>query len=1037
MATITKGQQINIPLIEQMPNLPIPYEMRNWKEAAIGYDQFVFDLNKTGEYLPLVWINNSTINYPSEPTFGLHTVVGTPFTQSAEAINCLPAVIGATLAGIDKSNQNGYDWVTMCQEWFNKRPEMDIYKNHWHSDQFDDWWYITMPNVFFYQLNYLYPSKGDFENQFKIVADRFLESVKIMGGNATPWSVPNMNYRGWDFTKMEPYASGVPEPEAAGTIGWILYNAYAKTGEQKYRMGAEWCMEYLNGLTSNPSYEVQLPYGVYTAARMNAELNTKYDLFKLINWCFQQSPLRNWGVTTGKWGLYDINGLVGELYPRNYAFLMNTFEHIGALVPLVRYDSRYARAIGKWVLNASNSARLFYTKYLPELNQDSDEWSKQYDPNSYIGHEALLQLQSGSPYATGDAISGGWGATNLSLYSSSHVGILGGIIDSTNVPKILRLDVLKTDYFHDQAYQTYLYFNPYTEEKSVEIDLLSNSYDLYDAVNHSFLKLNCTGKTDFSIQPNSAVLLVLVPSGGTIEYKENKTIVNGITIDFNNGAVIQNYPPRIKGLGALRDTLLPGTETQIFCTAVDENLDSLKYQWLSNGGTISGSGPIVNWTASVDTGNFLISVLVEDQTGLKDSMNLKLLVAEQSNKSPSITKIKAEPRKVNLNSESKILCIAEDENMDQLIYSWRCNQGIISGDRSEITWYSPAVAGNYYVTCIVDDGKGGADSASISIEVRDLSITQTGSLIAFYSFNGNANDVTGNGNNGIIKGCTFTTDRFGVSNSAIFFNGLTDAIRVVNNQQLNFTQSISISFWMKPTEFFQREAFPLSHGSWENRWKISLVNQKIRWTIKTDNSSNNGIKDLDSESLLDKDSLYYVTAIYNGADMEIFINDELDAFTNWSGNLKSTSYDLMIGQRLPSDQNYNFKGVLDDIRIYDYGLSLEEIHNLYDIKTSVEYLKDERPSEFNLSQNYPNPFNSTTRISWQSPIRSHQSIKVFDVLGNETATIVDKEMEAGYHTVDFDASSPALGGQALPSGIYFYRIITGNFISTKKMVLIR
>ena len=113
---------------------------------------------------------------------------------------------------------------------------------------------------------------------------------------------------------------------------------------------------------------------------------------------------------------------------------MNVFEQIGALVPLVRYDDRFARAIGKWVLNAANAARFFYPNYLQDNHQDSEEWAQQYDPNSYIAHEAMRkETGSVSPYATGDAISGGWGKTNLTLYSSSHAGILGGIIDTTNI----------------------------------------------------------------------------------------------------------------------------------------------------------------------------------------------------------------------------------------------------------------------------------------------------------------------------------------------------------------------------------------------------------------------------------------------------------------------------------------------------------------------------------------------------------------------------------------------------------------------------
>jgi beta-N-acetylhexosaminidase len=102
--------------------------------------------------------------------------------------------------------------------------------------------------------------------------------------------------------------------------------------------------------------------------------------------------------------------------------------------------------------------------------------------------------------------------------------------------------------------------------------------------------------------------------------------------------------------------------------------------------------------------------------------------------------------------------------------------------------------------------------------------------------------------------------------------------------------------------------------------------------------------------------------------------------------------------------------------------------------TNTEITEAEIPNGYILYQNYPNPFNPSTKISWQSPVSSWQTLKVFDVLGNEVATLVNEEKEAGCHSIDFNASS-ANGG--LPSGIYFYRIITKDFVSSKKMMLIK
>ena len=88
------------------------------------------------------------------------------------------------------------------------------------------------------------------------------------------------------------------------------------------------------------------------------------------------------------------------------------------------------------------------------------------------------------------------------------------------------------------------------------------------------------------------------------------------------------------------------------------------------------------------------------------------------------------------------------------------------------------------------------------------------------------------------------------------------------------------------------------------------------------------------------------------------------------------------------------------------------------------------PVKFDLSQNYPNPFNPVTKISYDIPNRSQVKIKVYDVLGNEMATLVNEIKEPGSYAVNFDASRFA-------SGVYYYRIIAGDFTATKKMMLIK
>jgi hypothetical protein len=97
--------------------------------------------------------------------------------------------------------------------------------------------------------------------------------------------------------------------------------------------------------------------------------------------------------------------------------------------------------------------------------------------------------------------------------------------------------------------------------------------------------------------------------------------------------------------------------------------------------------------------------------------------------------------------------------------------------------------------------------------------------------------------------------------------------------------------------------------------------------------------------------------------------------------------------------------------------------------TSVE---DEEllPTVFKLEQNYPNPFNPSTKIKFAVPEKSNVLIKIYDILGSEVETLVNKEMDAGWYDKDFNAAG-------LSSGIYLFRMEAGNYVNTKKMIYLK
>ncbi|MBD3402205.1 T9SS type A sorting domain-containing protein [candidate division GN15 bacterium] len=95
----------------------------------------------------------------------------------------------------------------------------------------------------------------------------------------------------------------------------------------------------------------------------------------------------------------------------------------------------------------------------------------------------------------------------------------------------------------------------------------------------------------------------------------------------------------------------------------------------------------------------------------------------------------------------------------------------------------------------------------------------------------------------------------------------------------------------------------------------------------------------------------------------------------------------------------------------------------------------ELPTEYALSQNYPNPFNPTTQISFSLPTPGNVSLEVYNVLGQKVTTLVDGNMGAGNHVVEWDGKNSA--GVGVSSGVYFYRIATDNFVDTKKMMMLK
>ncbi|MCB9300549.1 MAG: T9SS type A sorting domain-containing protein [Lewinellaceae bacterium] len=256
------------------------------------------------------------------------------------------------------------------------------------------------------------------------------------------------------------------------------------------------------------------------------------------------------------------------------------------------------------------------------------------------------------------------------------------------------------------------------------------------------------------------------------------------------------------------------------------------------------------------------------------------------------------------------------------------------------------IDGGSYFTGELDDVQL-YDVALTAQQVADLYGVQSTApviadgLVAYYPFNGNANDMTPYRNNASASGAQLDDDRFGRANKAYQFNGVSDEINAANSTQLN-SDYATVSFWINVNELpGNGEAFLLSFGGWQERWKISLPpHGKPVWT--TNGSS--GISDMDSGdgNELQVGVWTHVVMVHDGAKDKIFMDGAMVAQKDVSGTLNSTTFPLGMGYN-PVDGGSYFNGSLDDVQLYNVALTDQEVADLYTAQSTPPTPTDVAP----------------------------------------------------------------------------------------------
>jgi hypothetical protein len=200
--------QAELEKVNKMTDFPEPYKMLDWQEKTKNFDKIIFNFQLGVQGKTFIWLDTSHRNFP-QTTFGLYTVIDDvrqgPDVNNGEfheAINSLGALMSAGLVGIDKTNQDGYNYVKMIQNYFNADNGWNIMMNNTSPEVAmqgggygRDWWYDVFPNVLFFAVSDLFQNVERADSLQRIIADQFFKADSVLDGN--------YDFSFFDYSRMQ------------------------------------------------------------------------------------------------------------------------------------------------------------------------------------------------------------------------------------------------------------------------------------------------------------------------------------------------------------------------------------------------------------------------------------------------------------------------------------------------------------------------------------------------------------------------------------------------------------------------------------------------------------------------------------------------------------------------------------------------------------------------------------------------------------------------------------------------------------------
>ncbi len=300
----------------------------------------------------------------------------------------------------------------------------------------------------------------------------------------------------------------------------------------------------------------------------------------------------------------------------------------------------------------------------------------------------------------------------------------------------------------------------------------------------------------------------------------------------------------------------------------------------------------------------------------------------------------------------------------------------------------------------------------------------TNGLIAWYPFNGNANDSSGHNNNGVITGAIPTADRFGHQGKALLFNGNNQYVSVANNV---WSDSLTLSAWINANDFGSTNPqtagrviiFKAPNTGYNCDYSLSVgydQNSQARVSFNFGQGSTQ-YTSITGNIVLQTNQWYLVTATRANGISKIYINGVMDVSTTYSYTPYNQNFNLLLGMSVNANQS--FSGALDELRIYNRALSVQEILNIYNEQLAKALLAW-YPCDNNALDFSGNNYNGTLSGPIGTNDRFNQSNKALMFNGNGQYINVpynvwgsNLTLSAWFYANDYGSTNPMDAGKLI------------------------